>query len=163
MGLGASVYGFEQTRGKAIFPGVLVPFEGRSQDGMSAEYNVPEHVTYTEVDNCGVHTVAVDIHGGSITVTLQGASLGAVILRKILNAQRQTRTFLVGSVDLTDLSGTNTLVTLTRAVLASQPGINYGVEQPTFAFKFVGRLNIIHNPPISLSFGVIPGPPPGLG
>lgn len=162
-GIGATVYSFENTRGKCIFPGVVCPFAGRTTDGMVAEYNTPEYVTYTEVDGLGVHVVSVDLHSGSIVVTLQGASLASTILRKVLNAQRASRAFLIGSVDLSDLTGTNTLVTLTRAVLASQPGISYTADQPTIPWKFVGRLNIMHNPPVSLSFGVVPAPPPQLG
>lgn len=158
MGIGYS-YSFEKTRAVFTTTGFTIIFTGRAPEGMTVTMDVEETATYDETDNHGVHTEAANQGAGSADIALRATAPAHTLCRQLINLQKKSGLYK-GTLTLTDLSGTGSLVIVTNAVLANQPGLTYGAEEPTATFRFRGHVEIKSFPSAPVPFGVQAPPPP---
>ena len=147
-------YSFKKTRGVFTTVGMVIPLTGRASEGLVASFTNEVTVTYTAIDGHGVHVDTDDDTSGQVVVNLQGTSISCNMIGQLADLQLTSGAKRKGTLTLTDLGGTNTLVILSNALLSSNPGISYAAGQPMRAWTFTGDLRIQSNGAVAVPFGV---------
>jgi hypothetical protein len=146
-------YSLRKVRAVGTFTGLVIPFEGKTEEGIAGAFNNEETTTYTEVDDHGVHVDSADTRSGSVTVTLQATSPACAMVQQLRDIMDTSGAAVKGSISVSDLGGTGVLAALTNAMLSNNPPITFAAGQPVRAWRFTGRLRIVHSLPIAVPFG----------